>query len=236
MMNNPLRYTDPSGQYCWTGDDPLQNSSQCGRANVYYAPPLSADARRLLEFAKKNDVTVENVVIAGLAGEAAGWSTNKHAMAVLPSTWGNRYQYYVLHSCGGYASVNCRLNFLMEYSESLGRLVNNNWNAPISKVQLITGKGQFDDANWKAGKQLYDAILHPPTSYDPDNDPADRNVGFDVAILPTSTVSNPSIGRGYDQFMYATPVVYEGVASYSVILSYCQFEWETRKVHLAGCY
>jgi len=246
VNNSPLNFNDPSGHFTCSSDTnsddycPGHSPSGGGNGGI----PLSNDAEKILGFANKFGITPEQVITAALAGEASGWATDANIMAKKEEAWGNRYQWYVDKFCGGIDTQNCNLNFFAAYSGSVMKMINDNWDASVDKILLITnaipnrmGTYYISDQTWVAGALLYNAVQSPKPewiSFDPEHNLADKSKNFDVGIIPASGIYFPTLGLGYDQFSYFERVVYEGVDSLSVIMTYCQWQWRVNNTR-DGC-
>lgn len=224
VNNSPIMYTDPSGHYCLDGGEVRGRSV----ANLC----LTEEGQNLLDFAKQFGITVRSVITAAMAGEAGGWAGKKDVMTKKEEAWGLRYQWYVKKFCGGIDVPNCKSNFFMDFSQSVSDMVHKNWDALAKRVKLMTnnleGFSYFEEQNWAAGDLIYNAVQNPKSewrSFDPENNPDDRNKFFDVDIKPVSVTNHPTIGLGYDQFGYFQRGDWGAVPSYSVILTYCQWQY-----------
>ncbi|MBL8099473.1 MAG: RHS repeat-associated core domain-containing protein [Anaerolineales bacterium] len=220
VNNSPMNYIDPSGHMAC-------QSNYCDPRWQKNIVPLSEAGQRLKDFSEKFGVSIENIVTAGLAGEASGWDDNSTIMENDEAAWANRYQWYADKFCDGFYTQNCELNFYMHYSESVRKLVDNNWNSTIEHVQLVTSPRYFGESEWAAGKLLYNASNANPLSYsfDPENNPEDRNLPFDVGIIPKPANVSIIEGTGYDQVLHVSPAPSYGENSFSVLLTYCQWQW-----------
>jgi len=241
VSNSPGNYIDPSGhKECdpESGCDPSTDNENTD--NVDDPVELSADSQLLLYFSKKFGIGIDKIIIAGLASEAAGWANDNDVMNYKASAWGNHYKWYVRHGCNGFDTPNCKLNFYMDYSESIIKLVNKNMHSTTKKISLVTNPSYYRNEyadNWAAGQLLYDSVQSSSSweLYDPDHNPADRNLPFDVGILPLSYKSPPVIGFEYNQFVHFSRVIYKEKKSLSVIMTYCQDYWRSNGVVLDGC-
>jgi hypothetical protein len=238
VSNSPMMYVDPSGHSQNCGPDGVLCDDDPSNDHDYDpGVQLSAAGAQLLAFANKNGISVDSVIQAGLAGEANGFSQNPEALAKAIEAWGRHYQWFVNLSiaeggCGGLDTLNCRANFFMLYSSSVRDLVIRNRYTKKDEVQRITSplwfRNEYVD-NWAAGGKLYDAIRFPKPEWIAYDLYRDRDRPFDVEVKPVSVVitkfgTTPTIGTGYNQFLWWDNALWNGPA-YSVIMSYCQWQW-----------
>jgi hypothetical protein len=193
---------------------------------------LSDEGQRLVEFVErsKGQYTIDDVIQMGFVGELASWYKNDKLVSYDEELVGVRYQWYRINKCGGIDSWICKVNFATTF-QSVNNVVNGYWNRV--EQAIIDYSGNVD--SWDAAGRMLNAILFPKPEYFDFNSipipnclPNNRDLAFDLGILSQDYVKSiignrdPIAGVNGD-FLYFEKVIYEGVDSYSVILTVRQW-------------
>ena len=134
VLNNPIRYNDPTGHVCSDPDDPTPS---CSSGNPYPnnthplpsgpvntpgggggdGVPLSTRGQQLIDFADSVGMTPEQVIGIGLGHEMFGETPEEQVIHI--QAFRNGFLRYVNVHCNGNPTYNCMLNYFAGSYESV---------------------------------------------------------------------------------------------------------------------